>query len=604
MKGNYGRAPAAVLTDSTERADRNRAGLNHYDSYMPEILGQLGVFAKAYPSLGELLEGIDGHAVAFLGEANVGARDIGRLTRWVEGGGTLVGALTTGADGLFGVAASREVHEVGGGYSVQAYAVVSDGCEAFCPSPGAAGNPAQAALPVLSRWLRCEPMPGAARLFHMLDPFSFNSTGFGPSGAKLIGSGAPALIMNAVGRGRSFYLTFSLAKTVCLLHQGRPVDGDWDGDGMLRAEDGIVLPPFMDFTVPYADYYLHMLQAITDLAGVPSLFQLPPQEHEPADLAVYFGGDDECDRSGVQMAAAKAMHGLGLPYHINLMPAPDGGGFALGADDAAALRTLGCETSIHYDFLGMRAPIREGALDAQLRLYKETFGETPVCGVNHYFMWSGWADIPRWLCERGVKGDNTRPNSPNVRQGDSNPIDSFGFGFGTALPHFVMDDWAHGNERISLAQLPVMLYEARMGGDTSEADAVRLGALLDRAAMNGWPLNYFVHPVYIVRDPRCLNAIRHCAEHIARRGYRAAYMGTDAMCLWWHDRAASRVTGSDGRYSVRAESGLGAVIRLPDQPYRSCRVDGASAVAERRSVAGRPCLLVAVAQGDHEVTVV
>lgn len=363
----------------------------------------------------------------------------------------------------------------------------------------------------------------------------------------------------------------------------------------------MVLTRCHDLSLPYADYYLYILQAILDMTELPSIFQLPPMDGNVTDIVFHYGGDDECDYSGVQLKSASVMHQLGLPYHINIQPNEDKSGFAVTKEDYDTLRSLSCERSIHFDFFKTRTFFTEEDVNEQLDLYEKTFGETPVCSVNHVFMWSGWVDFPRWCWKRGMKGDATRTHSFLVP--DPNPINKFGLGFGTAFPHFVMDDWRYNNRFMDYVYMPVMLYEPRITSSNEADDKSQLCRIIERARENAWLLSIFLHPVYIANEPSCLKAINYIIDYIKEKNYQVVHMGTDKACLWWHDRNKSLIMPDGDGYLVNAEHEEGVIIRFPDHGQTACFIDGKNVQMERREIAGRKSILVAVPFGEHKLTI-
>jgi hypothetical protein len=216
-------------------------------------------------------------------------------------------------------------------------------------------------------------------------------------------------------------------------------------------------------------------------------------------------------------------------------------------------------------------------------------------------MWTGWADFPRWLSKLGIKGDASRANAFVML--DTNPINSFGFAFGTAFPHFVMDDAAHKNELLDFTYVNTMMYEARVYEKTREKDERNFQAVIDRAVSNGWLLSCFFHPVYIAREKACVEAIKTMLAHVSRKRYSVIHMGTDGACLWWHARNKSSIRPEGSGYSVNSQYEGGIVLRFPDTGLTSCTVDGRQTGFERRTVAGKEYLLAAVSQGKHTIMV-
>lgn len=585
--------PIAHVRDPRQAAACRASGHNYYDAYWEEVLTELGVSASCYESVAACCESLEAHKLILIGDLSVTEREREKLREFCENGGVVIGSLTEGADALFGIEELCTHPEADDEYTIQAYAGwTEEGARYLPPNVGE-----HITLPVISRYRECRSTDGARTLLFFLPP-----TSFAVYGGK--DSGIPLMTVRDVGKGRAYYFAFSLTQTLCNLHQGRPVDRDWDGDGYYRTGDQITLSQCHDLTVPYGDMYISMLEAVLDGVKIPSVWKLPPTESgEITELALHFGGDDEYDHTNVQIPAAQRMHDMGLPYHLNLLPGGrlgSGEEFAVSREEYRRLTDLNCERSIHFDFFKPRTFFTEQDVNDQLDVYEGVFGETPVCSVNHVMMWTGWTDFPRWCEKRGMKGDASRVHVFLVP--DANPVNKFGLAFGTAYPHFVMDDWRYHNRIMDYCYLPVMLYEPRVSEANRGEDEQKLAALLERSREEGWLLNFFIHPVYVSRDDDCVRAIEYAAEYLKSKGYRVRYFGTDGACLWWHARKKTAVTSDGDGYAVSARYPDGAIIRFPDSFGTRCFVDGRETCLESRTVGGRPCKLLAVPYGDHKIS--
>src|SRR5207248_2739648 len=95
-------------------------------------------------------------------------------------------------------------------------------------------------------------------------------------------TGGAAVTARRLGEGWAFKFAFDLAKTARVLHHGRPVDRDHDGDGMLRVSDAVVTSGF-DLLVPYADALLFLLRNLVCRRPLPLVAPLPPVHGAPAE---------------------------------------------------------------------------------------------------------------------------------------------------------------------------------------------------------------------------------------------------------------------------------------------------------------------------------
>src|SRR4029434_2738102 len=71
-------------------------------------------------------------------------------------------------------------------------------------------------------------------------------------------TGYAAVTQRELGTGSVFTFAFSVAHTMCVLDQGRPVDQDYGGDKYLRRSDAIVIRPH-SIEVGYPDELLFLL---------------------------------------------------------------------------------------------------------------------------------------------------------------------------------------------------------------------------------------------------------------------------------------------------------------------------------------------------------
>ncbi len=360
------------------------------------------------------------------------------IAAWVEAGGTLLGFATTGLDDLFGNTFHSETPQRDKGFAVTGLVKLREHA---------------LTTPVCSPFFVDKPLPvfGPVR--------KVNSQTSEPLADLLSVRSAetifPAVTHRPLGQGHAFYFAFDVAQTMWVLHKGRPIDGDYDLDGYLRLSDAIALGD-LPLDVPYADELLFLLQNMIHAAGVPLVHQLPPLDGKPADLVVFFGGDDEGLSDGSQVLASDFMKSRGLPYHINILPFPDGH-FGLTVEEFEHIVANGHEPSIHYNFIeGFDHPTGFTQEDVQRQwdCYMQTFGREPVASVIHWCRWIGWAEPARWMMEAGGRADNSRigVSSPPL-----NPVNNIGFAFGTALPNYYYDDWRGENRRIDFLAEPIML---------------------------------------------------------------------------------------------------------------------------------------------------
>lgn len=586
---------AAYVYAPNAHAAANREGRNYWDAYLREIVEQLGLPAGEIPpgTLADaaaleqyttlLVGGLDAHAISAETPAN--------LTRWVADGGTLILFATGGLHDLCGNAPLESTGQPDGEFSCA-------GTFALQPHPLTEGihsplKPQQRLL-IFSRIEKVRAVDSVelARLFE-LDKQD---------------AGCAAVSMRPVGKGRVFYWAFSVPQTMWVLHQGRPVDRDYDGDQLLRRSDAVVIRPHA-IEVAYADEILLLLQNMVASQPQPLVHQLPPDRHGGIPDAVFhWGGDDEGSAEGIQLFASNWMKAHGLPYHINAMPRKDGT-FGLTPQDAQQIRANGHEISLHFNFVdgfGPGAAFSRDDVLAQAAAFRRSFGQDWVCSVNHYTRWTGWAEPAKWMLEAGGKADNTFVHAGSP---PSNPTNLMGYSFGTAFPFWFYDDWAGHNRRIDFLEQPITAYECGYVGQ-QRPDLPTIHNVVDTAAYYHQTMNTFYHPIYIANFPHCRTAIEEMLRYLDGRKIAALHWGSDAVYSWWKARSSTRlsevvVDEQELRLEVNTDHETGVVVKISisSKDIRSVTVNGSPAKFKAEQRFGREWLLVVVPRGRCKVQV-
>jgi hypothetical protein len=535
---------------------------------------------------------LSGLGTLFLGDFPAGLLDAGAveaLEAWVRAGGVLIGLGTEGLDGLFGVRYRSTIPQPGDAFTVGgSFTLAAD-------HPVTAGihsplHPEQRLL-IVSPIRAVEVLEGTETLGHLYNLF----------GGEL---GRAAVAQRRLGAGSAFYVAFNLTQTMWAIHQGRPLDGDYDGDGYYRTSDARVIG-LNDPEVGYTDELLFLVQSMVGRQPVPLVHQLPPLGDAVPDALLYWGGDDEA-AAGTQVIASNFMRAQGLPYHINIMPRH--GAFAVTPADFAAIKANGHECALHYNFIdGFAHPnaFTEADLRAQADLYYAAFGERPVCTVNHWLCWTGWAEPARWLAAAGGRADNSRAHrgSPPL-----NPVDLLGFSFGTAFPFYFYDDAAHGNRRIDLLCEPITAYET--GYLPEGNDFTVQHRALDLAARYHLTLNMFYHPICVYNHATCRAAIQEVLRSLAERHIAAVHMGNDALWAWWSARSRARLDAvvRDGalvRFRASCDYAGGSIVKVPlgaGGHGRAATCDGQPAPLEEREEFGQTWAFIILPPGEHDVS--
>ena len=345
------------------------------------------------------------------------------------------------------------------------------------------------------------------------------------------------------------YWGFDLPATLLYSADGKPTYDKNNAVGFARIPDGTVITKKEDYMSAFADLYLEKITQYLHALGFANVFVLPDNGGAPADVALYFAGDDDATSTEYDLAAAAQMKKRGLPYHINMMPMDKNGNFRLTRAQSDALYEDGCELALHYDFTVFEYTL-EGHL-LQSDMFFKAFGKKSICPVNHCFIQEGSAaDRYRFESECGCLGDNNRahfcPDPANI-----NAFSLVGFGSGTAFPRFVTDDAAHGNAALEFCELGVSFYEPRLYQNDKE-NAKKIEEYVDGGIKNNRTLQLFLHPHYICGvkhdNTAALKALDYALEVLKGKNANVWFCTPDTLTKWWHERAKVRIydTTEDG----------------------------------------------------------
>lgn len=586
---------AACVYAAADHAQANRAGRNHWDVYLREIVDQLGLRVDEIPTEA-LADGAKLNQYATVLVGNLGAEAIsaeirGNVARWVGAGGTLILMATGGFHDLCGNEPLGAISQPAGEFSCAA---------TFALQPHRLTDQIHSPLQPQQRLLvfsgvekiRAAGSVELARLFDL--------------GGQ--DTGCAAVTYRQVGEGEVFYWAFSVPQTIWVLHQGRPVDRDYDGDEILRRSDALVIRPHA-IEVAYADEVLFLLQNMLASQPLPLVHQLPPdRQGEIPDAVFHWGGDDEGSADGIQLIASNWMKAHGLPYHINAMPRADRS-FGLTREEARWIKENGHEISLHFNFVdgfGRGAGFSREETLAQAAAFRAQFGQDWICSVNHHTRWTGWVEPAKWMLEAGGKSDNTFVHAGSP---PGNPVNLLGFSFGTAFPFWFYDDWRGGNQRIDFLEQPITAYECGYVGQ-ERPDLEMIHKVVDTAAHYHQTMNMFYHPVYISRFPHCRTAIEEMLRYLDERQIRPLHWGSDEVYAWWRARSNTRLSdvATDGqglRLTVETGYPAGAIVKIPvaARVVGGATVNGVPARCKTERRYGRDWLLVVAPPGRCEIQV-
>jgi hypothetical protein len=584
---------AAYVFEPALQRQANAAGANYWYCYIREVCDRLGLSARqispAQVAAGELAD----LGTLFLGDFPAGLLDAAAITgleRWVSSGGILIGFGTQGLDRLFGVRQRSIIPQPGDAFTISGTFALATGH----PVTEGIHSPLhpQQRLLIVSPIRAVEPLDGTETLGHLFNVY----------GSDL---GCAAVSLCRIGAGSAFYCAFNLTQTLWAIQQGRPIVGDYDGDGYYRVSDARIIGT-NEPEVAYTDELLFLVQNMVGRQPIPLIHQLPPLQGTVPDALFFWGGDDE-GAAGAALFASNWMREQGLPYHVNVMPRR--GAFVVSPQEFAAIKANGHECALHYNFIDdFTHPnaFTEADVRTQADLYAATYGERPLCTVNHWCCWTGWAEPARWMAAAGGKADNCRIHrgSPPL-----NPANMLGFSFGTAFPFYIYDDAAHGNARLDFLCEPVTAYET---GYTPEAtDFSVLHRSIDLAARYHLTMNLFYHPPCVRDFATCRAAIQEALRYLKEKGIKAVHMGNDALWAWWSARSAARLSdvaldGAMLRFRSACRFDAGSIVKVPlgsGGHVRAATCDGHPAVAEEREEFGQPWAFIVLPPGEHEVQV-
>ena len=405
---------------------------------------------------------------------------------------------------------------------------------------------------------------------------------------------------------RIWYWSFDLVATMLRTADGKPVEKP-KKDAMLpfgRIPDSYVVGKDHNYNVAYNDVYQQTIIDVLTEKGIPRVWQLPVNNNESCDMALYFAGDDDAHSAENDIMAAEEMQKRGLPYHINLMTANTEGDFVITKDQYKYLQSIGCELALHYDFL--KFDYSKEGYKTQTEMYKKAFGETGGGPVNHCLICEGEAG-ERYCIQRecGVISDNNRFQT----KPDENDINAFnlcGYAFGSAFPRFVISNAKNGNAKMDFCEIYNSYYEPRIYNCLPE-EYDKVKDYLDSGYYYGRTLQLFTHPHYIsgatdyCKD-YALRAIDYALNYVKENGWKVWYCGPDALALWWHNRVKCNINEiTKTGFIVSNNSGYEVAVELGEN-VGSVTVNGNAAQTIKKRVAGKNVVLVKIGQGISNVS--
>ncbi len=414
------------------------------------------------------------------------------------------------------------------------------------------------------------------------------------------------LLSGLVAGENTYYIPFDLPHTLLKIVQGKSnPEGPSSYFPVGRIPDRRSLGYDLDSTNAVADLYLLLLEKMLWNRNVPMVHVLPTLQDgvTPADVLFFYGGDDDNTCGELDERASQIMYAKGLPYHINMMPEGEHGGYRLDRAGMEKILARGHELALHYNLTGI--PFTKESFAQQMGTYVEAYQDVPVSNVGHCLANVGYSEYARWQAELGVKGDAGM--SGTINQTDINAFNVYDFGFGTAYPFFVFDDADHKSERLNFCGIPMAYYEPRIGGQYGESDE-KLRKCAENAAYYAQPVCLFSHPHYVAfwsgyDSTMTLRAFDTIHNICGANGWQVLDTTPDRLCLWWMERDACTLTANGNNLTVTLTGESPMVIKIPltgEMP--AITVDGVSASATQKIVGGLAYAMVVISgKGQHTI---
>jgi len=596
----------AYVYDESLKKEYNQNRQNCWEVYIEEILGQLGACADKF--LAEQLEDIDNLKdvkTLIIGNQSgekLTDKALQNLDEWVSKGGILIGFAVKGLDRVFGINTQSIIKQENDIYSISGYFDLY--YHSITKQIHSVIDKEQKLL-IFSN-IKIIELKNAVELGHIYDT----------KGKDLF---SPAITWNNYGKGFAGYFAFDVAKTVWLLHQGKPLPLV-PGDNFEMKACKLQVVGENSRKIPYADEIVLILQNMIALNGHQFIYQIPPDGEIIPDALFYWSGDEYFGPVKLSLGASDWMKEKGLPYHINIgieqhENAKDG--HPMTKEEYKHIRDNGHEISLWYSLPSKNGQfsLTEEKIEYQTNLFYERFGHYPGCVLLNSTNWQGWADPARWLAKSGAKADNTFNGT--IMPGDHPLYNSsfYGFGYGTSFPFYFYDNYEYGNERINLIEEPIICYELGHRGSIVPYDdkdsfiPEEVHPPIDMAVKHHMVMNFFYHPYYITQYPLCRKAIEEILNYIEYKKAFVMHMGNNQVCEWWNARSKSRTTSINNQNSISFISdcaySAGMIVKTQLNGITVTKVMCDDALATFKIVKeyGGQWLYVVVPFGNHKISV-
>lgn len=548
-------AKLAVLVDRQEADSRRAQGVNVFESYIAELLGQAGVPFVLIDSVEELLQvNPDVAIAAFVRE---GAASAEALWSYAENGGSLIGLGNLG--GL-----SKKLK-----------------CTALSPlKPGYAHLPESWGDERPLRFMKATPWATGSDNEYVAERIGSVS-----GGVQAQADGPAAVLQFRVGTGTIDRWSVDLVNTVVQLQQGtQPVfeDGipapDGSGsldDGWLKADDETAVDWVADraatqtgqpyYPHPYADLWREALVGHVIRTALAKGLTLPFLGHWPDGLSgvALISHDSDGNEDEAGLATLELLKECGVQSTWCMIEP----GYSPSLYEA--IRADGHELGFHYNAIDH--PWTREQFLSQFKWLQGAIGsETVISNKNHYTRFEGWGELFRWCEETGIQSDESR--GPSKRG-------NVGVPFATCHPYFPIAWCDERNRFYDVLELGFFTQDMDLG---SWADSSIIEPCLAIAKRVEGVAHFLFHQYHILRREEVRAAFRKVVTEARRQGFE--FWTADRINAWTRARRQVRIAACESG-QVELEGELNGVVVWV--PVRSDEQTGSEGLEFKYGVACR-----------------
>lgn len=598
----------AYTYDNNLRKTLNDRRLNYWEAYIQEINEMLGLRAYRF-SLQDLedrekLKDIKTLILGHQSGTHLTDRAINILDEWVKEGGVLVGFAPKGMDEVFGIKSVSTINQEPDDYTISGY---------FDLRPHPITHEIHPFLAQEQKLLVLSDIQVVEGNFPLNKEEKVDvelARLYDTTGKDLE---HPAITWHSYGNGYTGYFAFDVAKTIWVLHQGRPITvtpRDRANPRLTPRTSEMQVIGNNSRKAAYADEIAFILQNMVAQNPQPFIYQIPPDGDKIPDALLYWGGDEYVGPVEYSLDASDWMKSKGLPYHINIQE-----NHPITDDQLQHILQNGHEVSLYYHlYQDDNFDMAEEHYIKQNDIFYKRFGYRPVCTVNYVCRWKGWSEPAKWMLKAGGKADNSFQGSPFPGPHPLLNSPFFSFGFGTSYPFYFYEDYTGGNQRIDFLEEPIVCYEVGHRGSIVDKETVAIEDVhppVDMAIKYHMVMNMFYHPTYIARYPICRQAIEEMLRYIDQRKAYVKHMGNNQVWEWWDSRSRSTIDEvciknnvMQLEYSCEYPSGMILKIPLKDNPPSKVTCDGELIFHKIKKEFGHEWLFFIVPHGKHTVSLV